>query len=87
MRLESILNGAIGIVGGYTGIGIGYLFGNLIDYVPLANKIAPVIAEYIGFQHDSSINENVYQLLFGAAAFYVGINLIPTLRRISEEDL
>ncbi|MEK6844594.1 MAG: hypothetical protein AABX83_04185 [Nanoarchaeota archaeon] len=73
------LMGAGAFAGALLGVGSGFVLGNIIDYIPLINKVAPKIAEYVGFQPDLNMNENFYQLTCGVAGLYNGLGFIPGL--------
>ncbi len=70
------------VVGSYVGEGTGYLFGHVMDAVPLARDLAPWIGERTGLLSDvanqAAFNVDFYQatgmlagLIVGAAAPFV----------------
>ena len=65
--------------GSYLGEGIGYLFGNLIDIIPLAEDVAPWMAERAGLitdaKHAANLNEDLYQTTGAMSGFYGGLFL------------
>ena len=51
--------------GSYVGEGVGWACGNIIDFIPYVNKVAPWLAERTGMLSDAKnavdLNENLYQ--------------------------
>ena len=72
-------SGVFGIIGAVAGASAGYALGNIIDFIPLINRVAPTIAEYVGFQQTIDMNENFYQLSLGVSGLYGGIKIGPKL--------
>lgn len=66
-------------VGSYLGEGIGYLWGNLMDVIPLAKDVAPWLAERSGLisdaKHAANLNEDLYQTSGAISGFYGGLFL------------
>lgn len=63
--------------GTYLGEGVGYVVGNIIDYIPLARDVAPWCAERAGLITDSKtavdLNENLYQTSGAVGGFWEGL--------------
>jgi len=64
-------------LGSYLGEGVGWLTGNIVDVIPLANNVAPWIAERTGLIHDTqnvaNLNENLYQTSGAVGGFWAGL--------------
>ncbi len=66
--------------GSYIGEGIGYVRGNMIDFIPYVNDVAPWLAERAGLinnaENTTDLNENLYQTSGAIAGFWGGL-LLP----------
>ena len=66
-------------VGSYIGEGLGYVWGNIIDFIPLINDIAPWLAERTGLINNAKeaidLNENLYQTTGAIGGFWGGLYL------------
>lgn len=64
-------------LGSYLGEGFGYLWGNLIDFIPYVNDVAPWLGQRAGLiQEGQSIvdlNENLYQTTGAIGGFWGGL--------------
>lgn len=64
-------------VGSYLGEGLGYVWGNIIDFIPLVNDVAPWLAERSGLINDAKtavdLNENLYQTTGAISGFWGGL--------------
>ena len=64
-------------VGTYLGEGMGYVWGNIVDFIPLVNDIAPWLAERAGLINDAKtvvdLNENLYQTTGAIGGFWGGL--------------
>jgi hypothetical protein len=64
-------------LGSYLGEGVGWLTGNIIDYIPLARNVAPWIGERTGLIQDAKtaidLSENLYQTAGAVSGFWGGL--------------
>ena len=54
--------GLCACVGAVAGVGVGYIIGNVVDYIPLFNLVAPTLSEWVGYAPSPDANENFFQL-------------------------
>ena len=62
----------------YIGQGIGWVGRNIVDFIPLVNKIAPWVAERSGLinpAYAANLNEDLYQTTGAIAGFWAGLFL------------
>ena len=62
----------------YIGQGIGWVGRNIVDFIPLVNKIAPWVAERSGLKNPTyaaNLNEDLYQTTGAIAGFWAGLFL------------
>lgn len=66
-------------LGSYVGEGIGYAWGNVVDFIPYVRDVAPWLAERTGLINDAKkvvdLNENLYQTSGAVAGFWGGLFL------------
>ena len=66
--------------GTYVGEGVGWVVGNIIDFIPYVNDVVPWLAERAGLISDAKnavdLNENLYQTT-GAISGFLGGLLLP----------
>ena len=64
-------------LGSYLGEGLGYVWGNIIDFVPYVRDVAPWLAERAGLINDAKtavdLNENLYQATGAIGGFWGGL--------------
>jgi len=65
------------VAGAYLGTGIGWLWGNIVDVIPLVKDVAPYIAENIAgvsskVANDPDFNEDVRQIMGAVGGFWAG---------------
>ena len=64
-------------VGSYVGEGLGWVGGNIIDFIPYVNDVAPWLIERSGLINDAKtavdLNENLYQTTGAISGFWVGL--------------
>ena len=66
-------------LGSYVGEGFGYVWGNVVDFVPYVRDVAPWLAERTGLIKEgmdmSNLNENLYQTSGAVSGFWAGLGL------------
>jgi len=66
-------------LGSYVGEGFGWAYGNIIDFIPLVNDVAPWLAERAGLINDAkevaNLNEDLYQTTGSISGFWGGMAL------------
>ncbi|MBI5065787.1 hypothetical protein HZA97_06120 [Candidatus Woesearchaeota archaeon] len=64
-------------LGSYAGEGLGWLWGNIVDFVPYVRDVAPWLAERTGLIQDAKnvvdLNENLYQTAGAVSGFWGGL--------------
>lgn len=65
------------LAGTYLGEGVGYVIGNMVDWIPFMRDVVPWCAERAGLVADSrhavDLNENFYQTFVAFSGFYWGL--------------
>ena len=65
------------MAGTYLGEGLGYIWGNLMDCIPLVKDLAPWCARRAGLITDpkqlADLNENIYQTAGAVTGFWKGL--------------
>ena len=63
--------------GSYVGEGLGWVWGNIVDFIPYVKDVAPWLAERSGLINDAKtavdLNENLYQTTGAISGFWGGL--------------
>ena len=66
-------------IGSYIGEGMGWVGGNIIDFIPYIRDVAPWLAERTGLVHDTkniaNFNVDLYQTTGAIGGFWAGLFL------------